>query len=353
MSEDLSQLKEKKIMGLVYDVPKQLENSKFIHFPEDAMHEWENQKTLDTIVYTWQSLGFQVVLFPLNQSFLKQWEKHISSCDLIHSVVEGFGSLAREAWIPSLCELSGVPYIGSSPFAHSLCMSKMQLKQTCAQLNIPTAPFYFIQSQEDLLSIDPLFFLSPVFLKPNAEGSGMGIDALFSICSTENQTKQAAIELLKKYPEGILIEKYLQGPEYSSALIGTPTQFLPIAQIEVASGVYGALAKGKEKMEEQVSFPNLSLQVRKIIEDGSYKLFSAIPLHDFVRIDWKCDENGQVYFLEANTLAGLSHHYSVLPLMAKEAGIDYKKLFEILAHSAFTRAQGRHLWYGKTRIQKR
>ncbi len=351
MDDNLTLQKNKKIIGLVYDVPEKLQNSEFINFPEDATSEWEDQKTLDMIIHSWQSLGLEVILFPLDQSFFKNWEKNLLSCHLIHSVAEGFGSLARESWIPSLCELSGIPYIGSSPFAQSLCMSKSHLKQLCITLKIPTAPFYFICSLQDFLNIEEKFFDSPVFFKPNAEGSGMGIHASYSICSSITEAKYQAIKLLKKYPEGILLEKYLQGPEYTSSIIGTPPQFLPIAQIEVEDGVYGIAHKGKDKMEEKVTFPKLKLEIRKIIEEGSLKLFSTIPLYDFVRMDWKCDNEGNIYFLEANTLAGLSYHYSVLPLMAKKAGIDYKKLFEILYQSALSREKGRHLWYGKSRIQ--
>ncbi|MES2615712.1 MAG: hypothetical protein V4591_09885 [Bdellovibrionota bacterium] len=341
-----------KTLGFVYDVPGELKNFSFIQFPDDATNEWENKSTLDSMVQTWQSLGFEVILFPLDHTFFKQWEKYSTSCDLIHSVVEGFGSLAREAWIPSLCELSGIAYIGSSPFAHSLCMSKAHLKNICERLNIPTAPYHLIQSEQDFLNIDTNFFNSRIFLKPNAEGSGMGVDASISICDSYVQAHQFVNQFLQKYPEGILVEKYLQGDEYTSAIIGTPPQFLPIAQIEVCDGVYGAANKGKDAMNEKVTFPKLNEKIKKIMVEGTQKLFATIPLHDFVRMDWKCDEQGEVYFLEANTLAGLSYNYSVLPLMAKEVGIDYKELFKILSESALTRAQARNLWYGKSRLHQ-
>lgn len=351
MIKNLNTLKQRKTIGLVYDLPIHLKNSDIIQFPPDAMWEWENQKTIDTIILTWQSLGFEVILFPLDDTFFKQWDKYIISCDLIHSVAEGFGSIARESWIPSLCELSGIPIIGSSPFAHSLCMSKSHLKIICEQLKIPTAPHYLIQSTQDLLNIDSSFFNSNIFLKPNAEGSGMGIDASFSICHSFAETKRITTELLEKYPEGILVEKYLEGPEYTSGIIGTPPHFLPIAQIEVHDGVYGASNKGKDFMGEKVTFPTLNQKIKKIIEEGSLKLFSTIPLYDLVRMDWKCDENENVYFLEANTLPGISYYYSVLPIMAKEIGIDYKMLFKILLDSALLRKNGRNLWYGKSRIK--
>lgn len=339
-----------KKIGLVYDIPEELKNFESVVFPLDARGEWEDQKTIDTIIETWTLLGAEVILFPLKESFLKQWSEQARSCTLIHSVVEAFGSLSREGWIASLCELSGIPYIGSSPFAHSLCMSKSHLKQICRALNIPTAPSYFLQTREELLKLDKSVFKHPVFLKPNGEGSGMGIDASFSICQTQKEAIEAAENLLQKYPEGIVLEKYLSGPEYTTAVLGTPEEFLPIAQIEVDDGVYGASNKGKDYMGERVTFPTLPENTQQMMKESSLKLCQQLWIYDFVRFDWKTDGEGTMYFLEANTLAGLSYHYSVVPLMAKEAGYDYKKLFEILYHSAMTRSQGRHLWYGKSRM---
>lgn len=244
-------------LGLIYDLPAKLENSEFMIFPDDATAEWETQNTIDTIATTWEQLGFSVILFPLDSTFLKKWYQMSSACSLIHSVVEGWGSLAREGWIPSLCELSGIPFIGSGPFTQSLCMSKTQIKLTCQYLNIPTPPFYLIKNSNDLANIPRDFFNETHFIKPDGEGSGMGIDASISVSHSKSNSKKIIHSLLKKFPEGILIEKYLEGAEYTSAIIGTPSKFLPIAQIEVDDGIYGLANKSKEFMGEKVTFPKL------------------------------------------------------------------------------------------------
>ncbi|APJ03506.1 D-alanine--D-alanine ligase family protein [Silvanigrella aquatica] len=340
------------ILGLVYDLPTKLENSDKIFFPDDANAEWESQKTIDTIIETWKQLGFSVILFPLDSTFLKKWNELSSSCSIIHSLVEGWGSLARESWIPSLCELSGIPFIGSEPFAQSICMSKTQIKLLCQHLKIPTLPFYIIKNIEELTNIPRVFFNETHFIKPDGEGSGMGIDASYSISNSKKNTEKITQSLLEKYPDGVLIEKFIDGKEYTSAIIGTPPIFLPIAQIEVIDGVYGLSNKSKEFMGEKVTFPKLSKKNENIIRNGTVKLFDFLKLKDFVRMDWRCDKKGNVFFLEANTLAGLSYHYSPLPLMAKHIEIDYQELFTILAESALSRSNSRNLWYGKSRIQK-
>lgn len=350
MEEILNLQIHRKRVGLVYDLPTKLENEKHMQFPDDATAEWESQSTIDFIARTWDAIGFEVILFPLDKTFLKRWSEHFSKCTLVHSLVEGFGSLAREAWIPSLCELSGVPFVGSSPFAHSLCMSKTHTKFICRHLNIPTAPFYSVKNKNDLKNIPNDFFEKGCFVKPEAEGSGMGIDVSHSVSYLRPQTETTVLHLLDRYPDGVLLEAYLSGDEYTSALIGTPAQFLPIAHIEVDSGVYGIANKSKDRMDEKITFPSLDPAQYATIEEGTKKLFSYLQMHDFVRMDWKCDSQGNVYFLEANTLAGLSYYYSVLPLMAQKAGLSYPDLLKTLADSALLRSHNRNLWYGKARV---
>lgn len=341
-----------KIIGVVYDVPKQLDNSEFFTLPHDAISEWESKETIDILCKTWNEIGFKVILFPLDKNFLTRWANESQQCDVIHSIVEGFGSLARESWVLSLCELSGIPYIGSNPFVHSLCMSKNHTKIVCDVLKIPTAQSYIIYNVNDIENINDDFFKVKHFIKPNGEGSGMGVDSKHSISWNKQKTIKTVSQLLNLYPDGVLLEKYLPGAEYTTGIIGSNKQFLPIAHIEVPDGVYGAANKTKDYLCEKVTFPNLDAHMQYNLKHYSENLFSYFKMLDFVRFDWKCDENGDVYFLEANTLPGLSNIYGVLPLMAKEAGIEYGNFLQILFDGAYARRNDKNLWYGQNRIRK-
>ena len=352
MSSIFTSENKNQILGLIYDLPTKLENTQKIIFPDDASAEWETKNTIDKICETWKELGFSVILFPLDSTFLPKWSDFSSQCTLIHSLVEGWGSLAREGWIPSLCELSGVPFIGSDPYAQSICMSKTQLKLLCNLLKIPTSPFYIIKNIKDFRKIPAKFFKETHFIKPDGEGSGMGIDASYSMSNSKLETYEKVKVILEKYPDGVLLEKYLSGREFTSGIIGTPGKILPIAEIEVEDKVYGLANKSKEHMGEKVTFPKLSKRNENIIKSSTEILFQYLNLKDLVRFDWRCDEKGNPYFLEANTLPGISYYYSVLPLMAKEIGIQYKEFLAILAESALSRGISRNLWYGSTRIKK-
>lgn len=335
---------------IISDAPTPLISSSKKNFPEDATAEWESEDTLQKLKSTWNEIGFETDLVFLDSNFLSFWSANHKQYDLVHSVVEGWGSIARESWIPSLCELSGINFVGSTPFALSFSMKKSFVKQWCARLNIPTAKWFLVEDESDLPKILPSLNNLTVFIKPDSEGSGMGIEGQSSICSSQKEITHQVLKLLARYPEGILIEEYLDGEEFTSAMIGTPWKKLPSAKIKVPGGVYDLSYKSKEKMEEELYFNCLdSKEEEKLFKDGCL-LAKAFGIRDFVRFDWKKNKNGELLLLEINPLAGLSYHYSVLPKMAEQAGISYPRLISVLANSALLRKDSdRALWYGRSR----
>ena len=104
-------------------------------------------------------------------------------------------------------------------------------------------------------------------------------------------------------------------------------------------------------MGEKVTFPELTPGESDLLEGFGQRLANLVGFEDFVRFDWKRDEQGVVTFLEANPLAGLSYYYSVLPKMAEQAGMTYVELLATLAHSALSKREDRRYWYGRTRLR--
>lgn len=338
-------------IALVYDLPENLLRTKEHPFPSDAEAEWETIETIEKIAETWRELGCNVQMLPLDKFFLSRWAELHQKFELVHSLVEGWGSTAREAWIPSLCEMSGIPYIGSGPFAQCVSMRKSSLKVLCHALSIPTPEFHLILKPDDLIRIPMSLLERPHFIKPDCEGSGMGIDAGHSIGRTPNQTRDVCAKLLQQFPDGVLIEEFMAGRELTSAFLGTEAlSFLPVAEIEVEGGVYGLSNKSKDAMGEKVTFPELPEQVHKTISSSMELLAKHVGFEDFVRFDWKLNDRGIPCLLEANPLAGLSYYYSVLPKMAEASGLKYHELLEKIGLSALSKQHHRRYWYGRSRI---
>jgi len=348
-----SELRQALKIALVFDLPEKLNRSPHTPFPPFAEAEWETRETILRIGEAWRKIGYDVIELPIDKNFLTRWASDHQTFDLVHTLVEGWGTPSREAWIPALCELSGIPYIGSNPSSQCLAMRKSTFKILCHHLDIPTPRFYVLHHETDLESVPFEFLNKPHFIKPDCEGSGMGIDISHSISESIELTRQTCKTLLKDFPDGILLEELVDGIELTSAFLGTePFESLPVAQIEVDGGVYGLAHKGKDEMGERVTFPKLPERILATINHSMQLLQVHAGLEDFTRFDWKLNSSGEPMLLEANPLAGLSYYYSVLPKMAAEAGYTYEKFLGRLASSALYRKDARRFWYGRSRIWK-
>ncbi len=317
----------------------------------DAMAEWEDQKTLDSMVTSWSRTGLDVEMLTLNEHFLARFCATAHADTLVHSLAEGWGTLSREAWIPSLCELKGVAWLGSSPFGLTACMDKDLVAAICRTLQVPSPQGIFVTNESDYQNFDLSKLGHHHFIKPNGEGSGMGIGPE-SLRSIDNPLSPKQLKnLLRDYPNGVRVEEALPGVEFTTALVGSDPEFLPIAQIRVPDGIYGIAHKRKDEMTEEVLFPTLSNSQTSQLEEWSRKLWNRFELKDFCRFDWKCNRQGEPHLIDINPLAGLSPHYSVLPLMWKKKGRSHSSLLATLARSAWEKVGSRSLCYGSLRLQ--
>jgi D-alanine-D-alanine ligase len=116
----------------------------------------------------------------------------------------------RTGYAAAICEIFGLRYVGPDPYARLIAndksLSKVFLKR--AGLESPASVFVTTPTQTDLISA--LRF--PVIVKPNMEGSSIGIDQ-GSICATMEQAKDLASRKLDSFPEGIIVEEFVSGPE--------------------------------------------------------------------------------------------------------------------------------------------
>jgi D-alanine-D-alanine ligase len=116
----------------------------------------------------------------------------------------------RTGYAAAICEIYGLRYVGPDPYARLIAndksLSKVFLKR--AGLESPASVFVTTPTQTNLISA--LRF--PVIVKPNMEGSSIGIDQ-GSICATMEEAKDLASRKLDSFPEGIIVEEFVSGPE--------------------------------------------------------------------------------------------------------------------------------------------
>ncbi len=244
--------------------------------------------------------------------------------DVIFPVLHGpwgeGGGLQRILSDRDLC------YVASGPAAAALCMNKHLTKQTVAEHGVQTP------ESQLLLPGQTRTVEAPVVIKALEEGSTFGL----SICKTEGEADAAREQLSKDYPK-LLAERYVPGKELTVGVIqgkdGEPVA-LPAIQIVPAGECYDYDAKYQRDDTQYLFDIDLPEETLQQISDWSLAAYRVLGVRHLCRADFIVDEYGRPWFIEVNTMPGFTTH-SLLPMAAKQAGLDLAQLTNRLVRLAW------------------
>lgn len=298
---------------------------------DDTEAEYDSPRTIQSISGAIESHGYQVVPLEATGDFPRALIT--SGVDLVFNLAEGIRGRNREAQVPSLCELLGVPYTGSDPATLSLCLDKGLGKRILREQGIDTPAFQVLVTGREKLRP----FRYPLIVKPNAEGTSKGISCK-SVVDSEEGVRAAARELIDRYDQPALVEEYITGREFTVGLLGErrPRILPPMEVVFLAANerpVYDYECKQHWQDHVRYDCPaKLTRDEERIIEKACRATFMALGCRDVARIDLRLDPAGRVWIIEVNPLPGLTPDYSDLCLIANGAKIDYRTLIgEILS----------------------
>ena len=301
----------------------------------DAEAEYDPPETIDAIRAAIESLGHEVVPLEATRELPQRLAE--AKVDLVFNIAEGLSGRNREAQVPALCELVGIPYTGSDSATLSLALDKALAKRILRKHGILTPEFQVMATGREKLHpwVSQKF---PLIVKPNAEGSSKGITGS-GVVDDETGLRAAVKEIVDRYRQPALVEEYVFGREFTVGLLGDKKpRILPPMEICFKDAskqrpVYDF--EIKQEWEKHVYYEcpaKLSPSELKAVERAARETFIALDCRDVARIDLRMNAQGQVYVLEVNPLPGLTPDYSDLVLITKAAGIDYRTLIsEILA----------------------
>ncbi|MFO1498367.1 MAG: hypothetical protein U1G07_08250 [Verrucomicrobiota bacterium] len=200
-------------IGLTYDLRQlYLEQG----YSEEATAEFESQETVQALISTVRSLGFE----PDPIGHFKALARRVldgDRWDLVFNVAEGMHGFGRESQVPCLLDSFAIPYTFSDPLVLSVALHKAITKRVLRDMGVPTPDFVLVDSLEELSAVDLTF---PLFLKPVAEGTSKGITAASRVCAPHELPP--AFELIcRKYDQPVLVEEFLPGREFTVGITGT------------------------------------------------------------------------------------------------------------------------------------
>lgn len=297
--------------------------------------EFDSEETISAIEATLNSLGHRTIRVGNAGALIRAIVQGMR-WDLVFNICEGVSGRFRESLVPALLEMHQIPYTFSDPLSLAISLDKAMAKKVVASEGVPTPRGFLVNSLDDLkdLPIEP-----PLFIKPNNEGTGKGIDEK-SLAWDKGSLRKKVEEIIEKFRQPALVEEYLPGREFTVGIIGEGKGARVIGTIEIVSkgplGLYSYHVKEScEELREHLFVPRSDL--RNQIEGVALKAYRALGLRDAGRVDIRLSEDGQPMFLEANPLPGLHPVSSDLPTIAKFSGMTYEELIGTIIQEALKR----------------
>lgn len=333
-----------KIIGLVYDLR---DDYLAQGFTEEQAAEFDSPRTINAIERTLQSFGYATERIGNGLALASQLAAG-KRWDMVFNIAEGVYGRSREAQVPCLLEMYGIPYTFSDPLVCALTLDKAMTKRVIASAGLYTPRFAVVTSLGDLEGIDLEF---PLFAKPLAEGTGKGVDKDSRIDSPAALRKVCA-RLLEQFSESVLVEEYLPGREFTTAVLGTGRDARVVGTMEFSirpnAPAQDYSYEVKEACDDWVDyFPMPKGDLRDQVEALALGAYRVLECRDTGRIDIRLDAKGRPAFIEINPLPGLNPGHSDLPMIATQEGMSYEDLIRSIIESAFARQESAPCRTGK------
>jgi D-alanine-D-alanine ligase len=255
----------------------------------------------------------------------------IQSADFIFNALHG-GS-GENGVVQGILQTLGYSFNGSSAEGCAIAMDKIISKMIFEKNGIPTPEWLYFERNGELdyqKIIDAILkkFLLPVVIKPGHEGSTVGL----TVVQKEAQIRSAIDEALK-YNSVFLVEEYIDGRELTVSVLGN--QALPVVEIRPKHGIYDYECKYTNGMSEYEVPANLDSSLVESIQKTTVEAFNLLRCSGYGRMDLRLSAGNKPFFLEMNTLPGMTKT-SLVPKAAKAAGWNFGSLLEEIIRLGLT-----------------
>ncbi|SMC36149.1 D-alanine--D-alanine ligase family protein [Papillibacter cinnamivorans] len=228
------------------------------------------------------------------------------------------GGCGEDGRLQAAFDLIGIPYTGSGYLGSAIAMDKDLTKRIVQYKGVLTPRWYTLDYEEqDIPAIVERTAL-PCVVKVVGGGSSIGV----ALPKTPEELEAALRDFLK-FGGRIIVEQYIRGREFSVGVL-EETALQPI-EIIPKEGFYDYKNKYQPGLTTEICPADIPDQIRARLMSAALAVHRAIQLNVYSRSDFILDEGGDPYFLEVNTLPGMTPT-SLIPQMARVAGYSYEEL---------------------------
>jgi len=285
----------------------------------------------------WEKFGTPTVLSPdrTHKGLLRIVgdKVKIIPVDIVFPALHGRDG--EDGTVQGLCELAGLPCVGSGVLASALCMDKAFMKIIAKSLRIPQAD-YLVFGVDDL--VKPATVVRkvarklgfPCFVKPSVGGSSIGI----TMAKNEDELKEA-LELSQKYDKNIVIEKGVKGREIEIGILGqgAGAQASGTGEVIPDGEFYDFDAKYTKPDSKTLIPADIPEDAAALIKKYALLIYRGVGARGMARVDFFIDETGKVIFNEINTVPGYTK-ISMYSKLWEASGVPRQALVERLIELA-------------------
>ena len=288
--------------------------------------EFYNELTVKRVAQSLEKAGHNVAILDGNKQIIERLENFMprviegEQMGMIFNMAYGIQGESRYTHIPSMLEMLGLPYVGSSPSGHALALDKILTKIIWKNNNLPTPEFWvFNNANEDLSTVK-----YPVIVKPKMESVSFGLKVVYN----DYDLRKAINYIVTEFDQQALVEQFIRGREFCVGILGnSPVETFPVLEIDLEGDpdAIQTVDDKKYKPKRKLCPAPISDELAERMQKLSIDAFMALNLRDFARVDIRLDEDDNIYLLEINSMASLGETGSY-PESAKVAGYSYEAL---------------------------
>ncbi|MBM4041735.1 MAG: D-alanine--D-alanine ligase [Planctomycetes bacterium] len=348
-------------IGLTYDLRRDYLAE---GYSEEESAEFDRPDTIDAIEGALRELGHETDRIGHARALVARLARG-DRWDLVFNIAEGLRGFGREAQVPALLDVYGIPYTFSDPLVLALALHKGMTNRVVRDLGLPVADFAVVADEADLAAVtegphteatenaEKSGFGSevgnrqsaigngfPLFVKPVAEGTGKGITNASKV-STPQELAAACRAIWQRLHQPALVETYLPGRELTVGIVGTGRDAEAIGALEIVlldkAEAHAYSYQNKEYCEELVKYVLVEDTLAAEAQDLALAAWRGLGCRDGGRVDVRAGADGRLRFMEVNPLAGLHPQHSDLPILCTLRGIPYVQLIERIVESTLKR----------------
>jgi D-alanine-D-alanine ligase len=322
-------------IGITYDLKS--DTSPRPNQPDDFQEEFDSPATIEAIAAVLRAAEHEVIKLGDGKELLKRLLT--DPPDFVFNIAEGEGvGRSREARVPAVLEMLGIPYTGSDPLTLAVTLDKDCAKRLVASAGVKVPKDCVVSPARKSPVYSGPF---PAIIKPAWEGSSKGIR---SGCVVDNSAELTEViaTLWRDHRQPVMVEEFIPGDEVTVGILGNePPRILGVMRVlprqPTERFVYSL--EVKRDFRNQVHYecpPELPPHQVKAIEEAALTTYEVLGCRDVARVDFRM-RDGVPYFLELNPLPGLNPESSDLVILSEIVGWTYGQLIETILDAAIAR----------------